>query len=102
MEMTIIEYAIVPLGWVIGNIVFNAFEKHLPLSRRLLKFVVTVGVLYAAGFFLGKYVLYTLLALMVMGMTILHGWWFPKQGVNGLTAEPYERYLEVIKKMKGK
>jgi hypothetical protein len=31
----------------------------------------------------------------------LHGWYFPKKGINGLTAEPYDRYLEVIQEMKG-
>jgi len=27
--------------------------------------------------------------------------YFPKRGINGLTAEPREKYLEVIKEMKG-
>ena len=39
---------------------------------------------------------------MTIGQVVLHGWYFPKQGINGLTAEPYDKYLETIEKMKGK
>lgn len=38
---------------------------------------------------------------MTLGQIYLHGWYFPKHGINGLTAEPYDKYLEVIEKMKG-
>ena len=98
--MITLDYIIVPAGWVIGNIIFNNFEKHLPLYRRLIKFIITVCVLYIIGYLLGRPALYAVLVLMVAGMILLHAWWFPKNGVNGLTAEPYGRYLELIKKMK--
>ncbi len=39
---------------------------------------------------------------MTVGQVILHGWYFPKHGINGLTAEPYDIYLETIERMKGK
>jgi hypothetical protein len=26
---------------------------------------------------------------------IIHGWWLPKKGINGLTAEPKEKYYEL-------
>lgn len=96
-----IDYIIVPTGWLIGNIIFNNFEKHLPLYRRLFKLIITISVLYALGYFLGRMALYSVLAMMIIGMTILHGWWFPKNGINGLTAEPYNKYLRLIKQMKG-
>jgi hypothetical protein len=39
--------------------------------------------------------------LMTIGQMYLHGWYFPKHGINGVTAEPHDKYLEVIAKMKG-
>jgi hypothetical protein len=100
--MMTIDYIIVPVGWILGNIIFNNFEKHLPLYKRFIKFVLTVGVLYIIGYFLGRIALYSVLILMSMGMVMLHAWWFPKNGINGLTAQPYFRYLRFIDKMKGK
>lgn len=100
--MTPFEYIIIPLGWIVGNIVFNGFEKHLPLWRRGVKFVVTVGVLYASGNIFGPYVLYGTIAVMVIGMIVLHGWWFPKHGIHWRTAEPHDRYLALIARMKGR
>lgn len=101
MSILTVDYIIVPVGWLAGNIIFNNFEKHLPLSRRSAKFIMTIGILYAIGYFFGKYALYSVVALMGTGMAILHAWWFPRQGINGLTAEPYNRYLRLIRQMKG-
>ena len=99
--MMTIDYIIVPAGWIIGNIIFNNFEKHLPWYRRFIKLIFTVGILYAIGYFFGRAALYSVLAMMGVGMVILHAWWFPKNGINGLTAEPYFRYLMTIDKMRG-
>ena len=35
-----------------------------------------------------------------VGISILHFCWFPKKGINGITAEPYEEYLKLINKEK--
>lgn len=99
--MLIIDFIIVPAGWILGNIIFNKFEKHLPLYKRFMKLVLTTGVLYAIGYFGGRQALYAMLGSMVIGMVVLHAWWFPKNGINGLTAEPYFRYLRTIDRMKG-
>ncbi len=82
-------------------IVFNNFEKHLPVKKRISKLFVIVGVLAVLGILFGRYIFWGIIALMTMGQVYLHGWYFPKHGINGLTAEPHDRYLEVIEKMKG-
>jgi len=82
-------------------LVFNNFEKHSPLKKRISKLFVVVGVLAVIGILFGRYVYWGFIALMTLGQIYLHGWYFPKQGINGLTAEPYEKYLEVIEQMKG-
>lgn len=80
---------------------FNNFERHLPIKRRIKKLLVVVGVLAVLGILFGRYVFWGIITLMTMGQIYLHGWYFPKHGINGLTAEPHDKYLEVIAKMKG-
>lgn len=82
-------------------LVFNNFEKHVPLKRRVTKLFVVVGVLAVMGILFSRYAFWGVIILMTIGQVVLHGWYFPKQGINGLTAEPHDRYLEVIEKMKG-
>lgn len=82
-------------------LVFNNFEKHLPFKRRATKLFVVVGVLAIIGILFGRYAFWGVITLMTMGQIYLHGWYFPKHGINGLTAEPHDKYLEVIEKMKG-
>jgi hypothetical protein len=53
------------------------------------------------GILFGRYAFWGVITLMTTGQVILHAWYFPKQGINGLTAEPYDRYLATIQKMKG-
>ena len=100
LNLPIVDYLIVPAGWLAGNIIFNNFEKHLPLYKRFFKFIATTLVIYLVGYFFGRVALYSALLFMVLGMVALHVWWFPKNGINGLTAEPYSKYLDLIGKIK--
>lgn len=82
-------------------VAFNNFEKHLTLQRRVTKLFIVVGILAIIGTLFGRYAFWGIIALMTIGQVYLHGWYFPKQGINGLTAEPHDKYLEVIERMKG-
>ena len=82
-------------------VVFNNFEKHLPVKQRVAKLLVVVGILAGIGILFSRYSFWGVIALMTIGQVYLHGWYFPKHGINGLTAEPHDKYLEVIAKMKG-
>jgi hypothetical protein len=82
-------------------LVFNNFEKHLPAQRRVSKLFIVVGVLAVIGFLFGRFAFWGIITLMTIGQVYLHGIYFPKHGINGLTAEPHDKYLEVINKMKG-
>jgi hypothetical protein len=82
--------------------VFNNFEKHLPFKRRVIKLFVVIGTLAVIGIFFGRYLFWGIIFVMTVGQAILHGWYFPKEGINGLTAEPYDQYLATIQRMKGK
>jgi hypothetical protein len=82
-------------------LVFNNFEIHLPAQRRVTKLFIVVGVLAVIGILFGRSAFWGVIMLMTIGQIILHGWYFPKHGINGLTAEPHDKYLAVIEKMKG-
>ena len=99
--MQLIDFAIVITGWLVGNVLFNAFERHVSVQKRLGKLALILVVLYGVGAVGGRLAGYGLLGAMTAGMTLLHAWWFPKHGVNGLTAEPCDRYLRLIGKEPG-
>ncbi|MBK9926766.1 MAG: hypothetical protein IPP66_15950 [Anaerolineales bacterium] len=94
-------FVVLAVASVAYFIVFNNFEKHLPAKRRITKLFVVVGMLAVLGILFGRYIFWGVIALMTTGQIYLHGVYFPKHGINGLTAEPHEEYLEVIAKMKG-
>lgn len=82
-------------------VVFNNFEKHLPVKRRVIKLFVVVVILAVIGIVFSRYAFWGVISLMTIGQVYLHSWYFPKHGINGLTAEPHDKYLEIIAKMKG-
>jgi len=82
-------------------VVFKKFEKHVPMRRRIVKLLTVVGVLSIIGIVFSRYAFWGMIGLMTIGQIYVHGVYFPKHGVNGLTAEPYDKYLELTERMKG-
>jgi hypothetical protein len=84
-------------GWLIAQLLFHGFEAHVPMSKRLSKLLV-MGLLFVViHSTLGRSFFYGLLALMTMGIGILHGYWFHyKHGIHWRTAEPRAKYLQLI------
>ena len=61
---------------VLGNVVFNAFEKHLPWWRRLLKHGLLFATVAAVRITLGGWALCYLLAVINAAQVVLHAWYF--------------------------
>lgn len=90
------DLAVILGVFALGSVLFGRFEQHKPRARRALK-VLLVSAFYvwlaqsvgrwAAGLFLG---------VTGASAAIVHLWWLPRHGVNGWTAEPYDRYLALI------
>jgi hypothetical protein len=80
----------------LGNILFGRFEEHKPAWRRVLKAILGVAILVGVAAGLGRVWVLGLIALIAAGAVVVHGWWLPRHGVNGWTAEPRERYYELI------
>jgi hypothetical protein len=81
---------------LVGHIVFGRFEDYKPLWRRLLKAALGVAIYLAIAVFLGRVWGYTFIGAIAVGGVVVHGWWLPRNGVNGWTAEPRARYYELI------
>lgn len=91
------------IPWLTAQVVFHGFEAHLPLTRRLTKSAI-IGVILACIYVVaGKNIYYATLALMTLLIAILHGYYFQyRHGIHWRKAEPRERYLELVNKMKSR
>ena len=95
-EMTVV------LGiFTVGGILFGHFEEHKPKWRRLLKVLLVVGIVLGLSTTVGRAWAFGVLTIPLLGAVVVHAWWLPKNGVNGWTGEPKERYYELIGVKKG-
>lgn len=76
----------------IGNVVLSAFAEQEPKARRLLKTVVGLGLGIGVSAWLGREWFFALIGVFFIALVVIHGWWLPRLGINGLTAEPREHY----------
>ncbi len=84
-------------GWVAGQFIFHAYEAHVPIAKRVAKLLAMSGVFVVVHVTFGRRFFYGLLALMTTGMAVLHGYWFHcRHGIHWRTAEPREKYLQLI------
>jgi hypothetical protein len=76
----------------IGNILFGPFHENRAKGWRVAKVFLgaTVAVLVSAAF--GRSWFFGLVGVMTLAVLIVHGWWLPRQGINGWTAEPRDKY----------
>ncbi len=76
----------------IGGILLGHFEEGRPKWQRVLKVLVggAISVLISAT--AGREWFFVLLGVLTVAVVVIHGWWLPRKGVNGWTAEPRERY----------
>ena len=90
------DVALIMTIFAIGNIVFGHFEEHRPKWRRLLKVAFILGVYVVIASTLGRSWALALLGILLVAVLVVHAWWLPKHGINGLTGEPKERYYKLI------
>jgi hypothetical protein len=86
------EVAVVATLITIGHIVFAAFAERVPVWQRLLKFFVGIGLAVLISAAAGRGWFFGAIAVVLIAVGVVHGWWLPKHGINGWTAEPREKY----------
>jgi hypothetical protein len=89
------EVAIVALFLLLGQILFGHFEERTPRWRILGKNAVGIVLFVSISYFFGRFWLYVSLVTAMIPVLAIHLWWLPKNGVNGLTGEPKEKYYEL-------
>ena len=94
------DVSVLLFSWLVGNMIFYKFEMHVPVWRRILKVCILVSLFMVIHQYVGREWFYGILGLMLVGVLALHGYYLPKKGINGLTAEPYDKYLSEIRKIK--
>ena len=98
LESRWFDVAVVMSVFAVGNILFGHFEQHRPVWRRLGK----VAIVLAATLFIattaGRAWAYGDLAIPLLAAVWIHTVWLPRHGINGWTAEPRDKYLELVAK----
>lgn len=92
------DVALVFALFAVGNILFGHFEQHHPKWRRLLKVALFLTLVVALSATIGRGWGLGLLAVSLLGTAYIHLVWLPRNGVNGWTGEPRERYLALVKR----
>jgi len=87
-----VPIAITAFIFAVGNILFGHFQEKTPKWRRVTKVVLVLGVVGAISAKVGPVWGLAPVALMLVAFVIVHLWWLPKHGINGLTAEPRDKY----------
>jgi ABC-type multidrug transport system permease subunit len=91
------EIAIVSIIFAAGNILFGLFEERTPRARKLIKYLVTTGIVLLISIYAGRSVAMILLALFFIPVIYIHGFYLPRKGINGWTGEPKSKYYEFRK-----
>src|SRR5215212_12280781 len=77
------DVAIAATGLMLGHLYFGRFEEHKPRWRRLLKSVIGIVIVVGTTALAGRTWTYVLIAAIGVGVLAVHGWWLPRNGVNG-------------------
>ncbi len=91
------DVAVVMSLFAVGSILFGRFEEHKPRWRRLLKVVIVLALTLTLAATVGRVWAYGLLVLPILGAAWVHLRWLPRHGINGWTAEPRDKYLELVR-----
>ncbi len=90
------DVAVVMSIFAFGNALFGRFEEHKPRGRRVLKIALVTAIFAGVVATAGRVWGYALLSLPLIAAAWVHMVWLPKHGINGWTAEPRDKYLELV------
>jgi hypothetical protein len=86
------EVAIIASIFAFGYIFFGHFELYMPKWKKVLKIVVFAALACTISALFGRTWFFVMLGVLASFVLAIHGWWLPKNGINGLTGEPKEKY----------
>jgi hypothetical protein len=81
---------------MLGHLFFGRFSEYQSRWLRLLKSLVGVALIVGTAALFGRGWSWVVIGAICVGVLVVHGWWLPKKGVNGWTAEPRDRYYALL------
>ena len=81
--------------FAIGNILFGHFNERTPKWKRVTKVVLILVLVRIISDEAGPACGLAPIALMLVLAAVVHLWWLPPHGINGLTGEPRDKYYEL-------
>jgi hypothetical protein len=90
------DVAVITSFLMLGHMFLGRFSEHQSRWLRLLKSVVGVVLIVGTSVVFGRRWAWVLIGAICLGVLVIHGWWLPKKGVNGWTAEPRDRYYALL------
>ena len=88
------EISIVTIFFLLGHIYFGHFEERSPKWRKLVKYILTLGIILTLSILFGRAVALVVLGVATLPVFYIHGVILPKKGINGWTGEPKGRYYD--------
>ena len=86
------EIAVITSIFAVGHIYFAHFEIKTPKWKKLLKMILFLVLSCTISIRFGRSWFFVFLALLFAFVGFVHIWWLPKNGINGWTAEPKDKY----------
>ena len=88
----ILDVATVAALLAIGNLVFWRFEPRKTLWRRLVKVLAALLITVVISYYFGRIGVAITSGIAAIPVIYIHAIWLPRNGVNGWTGEPREKY----------
>ena len=89
------EIALISQLLLVGQIFFAHFEEQTSRWRIFLKNALGICIFVSVAYFFGRFWFYISLVAALIPVIVIHGWWLPHKGINGLTGEPRDKYYEL-------
>jgi uncharacterized protein (DUF58 family) len=86
------EIALVASIFAFGQLFFATFAEEASKGRRFIKMITFMGFAPVISGVFGRMWFFVLLGLFLGFFLYVHTWYLPKNGVNGFTGEPREKY----------
>lgn len=88
------EIAVVNIIFAIGNIFFGHFEEQTPKLKRLGKYILILVIVICFSIYFNRVIAMCFLAICLLPAIYLHSVMLPRNGINGLTGKPREKYFQ--------
>lgn len=81
---------------LIGNILMMPFNEKASRYRKLAKTIIILILIFLIDIYFGKITAFIVLGLSIIPVLYIHAIKLPKNGINGWTAEPKNKYSEIM------